>query len=115
MLYTPEELNGLWEFKVVQSPRGTFRDPRHLRLLLDQEAIAGWQMVEMVDDAHIRFKRPIHWRVQDSYLPATVDPYRTVYSLPVERQIEQMVFLSVVVAVVILLMIIVTVLATLPG
>ncbi len=77
--YTSEELEEDWEFKIVRANSAAFRKPEALQTLLQEEAVAGWTMVEKFDDSRIRFKRPRNSREQDAYLPEGVDPYRTQY------------------------------------
>lgn len=77
--YTREELEEDWEFKIVRANSAAFRNPEALHRLLEEEAVAGWTMVEKFDDSRIRFKRPRGAREQDAYLPEGVDPYRTQY------------------------------------
>lgn len=52
---------------------------RQILLEREEEARAGWIMLEKLDDGRIRFKRPRRARAQDAYLPFGVDPYRTHY------------------------------------
>ena len=73
--YQPQDLSGDWEFKILRSFRGVFRDPAKLREALDQEARAGWVLVEKFDDTRIRLKRPASARSGDAGLD--FDPYRT--------------------------------------
>jgi hypothetical protein len=80
--YTSEELEQDWEFKIVRANSAAFRKPEALQTLLQEEAIAGWTMVEKFDDSRIRFKRPRSAREQDAYLPEGVDAYRTQYGAP---------------------------------
>ena len=77
--YSREELEEDWEFKIVRSTSGAFGKREVLQKLRQEEATAGWRMVEKFDDNRIRFKRPHSAREQDAYLPAEVDPYRTQY------------------------------------
>ena len=67
--YNSDDLNG-WEFKIVRSDLG--------QTLCDQEAKAGWEMVEKFDNSRIRFKRRVEKRAQDQHLD--FDPYRTSMS-----------------------------------
>jgi hypothetical protein len=83
--YTQEDLNNDWEFKIVRSESAAFRKPEVLKKLLEEEARAGWVMVEKFDDRRIRFKRPRSARARDVLLPPGVDPYRTWYGTPVAR------------------------------
>jgi hypothetical protein len=80
--YTNEELNEDWEFKIVRANSAAFRKPEALQKLLQEEAVAGWTMLEKFDDSRIRFKRPRSAREQDAYLPEGIDPYRTQYRAP---------------------------------
>lgn len=68
-----------WEFKIVRSDSGAFRKPEVLQVVLEEEAQAGWEMVEKFDNRRIRFRRPIEARKQDEMLPEYFDPYRTHY------------------------------------
>ena len=80
--YTREELEEDWEFKIVRASSPVFRKPEVLQKLMQEEAVAGWKMVEKFDDSRIRFKRPLSAKEQDAYLPEGVDPYRTQYGAP---------------------------------
>ena len=80
--YTQDDLSNDWEFKIVRSSTAAFRKPKELNKLIEEEAGAGWIMLEKLDDSRIRFKRPRRARAQDGYLPDGVDPYRTHYGSP---------------------------------
>jgi hypothetical protein len=80
--YTQDDLENNWEFKIVRSESGAFRKPEVLRKLIEEEARAGWVMLEKFDDRRIRFKRPRSARTRDVLLPPGVDPYRTRYGAP---------------------------------
>jgi hypothetical protein len=73
--YTPRDLAENWEFKILRSATGAFKDPAVLRRYLAEEAQAGWTLVEKFDDNRIRLKRPAAARQQDAQ--CTFDPYRT--------------------------------------
>jgi hypothetical protein len=75
--YNSQELEGDWEFKIVRSNAPVFRKPDVLQQVLMEEAQAGWQMLEKLDDNRIRLKRPATAQRRDSMLPSGVDPYRT--------------------------------------
>ncbi len=75
--YTQEDLEGRWEFKIVRSSTGAFKNRAKLAALLEEESLAGWEMVELFDNHRIRLKRPISDRRKDSQLPPGMDPYRT--------------------------------------
>ena len=80
--YTQDDLNNDWEFKIVRSESGAFRKSEALKKLIEEEARAGWVMLEKFDDRRIRFKRPRRARTRDALLPLGVDPYRTRYGSP---------------------------------
>ena len=77
--YSPEELSDGWEFKIVRSNLERFGKPAVLRRLIEEEARAGWVMLEKFDNGRVRFKRPVSARQRDDLLPPEVDPYRTNY------------------------------------
>ncbi len=72
--YKSDDLDG-WEFKIVRSNTGRFRNYDAVNLLCQEEAQAGWEMVEKFDDQRIRFKRRVDKRSMDAHLQT--DPYRT--------------------------------------
>jgi hypothetical protein len=80
--YTQGDLNSDWEFKIVRSESGAFRKPEILRKLIEEEARAGWVMLEKFDDRRVRFKRSHSARTRDALLPPGVDAYRTRYGSP---------------------------------
>ena len=79
--YSNVDLTSDWEFKIVRSLTGAFRNPVELEKLRQEEAQAGWVMVEKFDEARVRFKRPMSARENDSRLPQGVDPYRSYYGV----------------------------------
>jgi len=83
--YTQEDLTNDWEFKIVRSESAAFRNPKALDRLIEEEAQAGWVMLEKLDDSRVRFKRPRSARAKDAYLPEGVDAYRTRYGAPTAR------------------------------
>jgi hypothetical protein len=84
--YTHDDLKQDWEFKIVRSDSGAFRNPEVLDRLVEEEARAGWVLLEKFDDSRVRFKRPRSARSRDAFLPSGVDPYRTQYGAPAGRQ-----------------------------
>jgi hypothetical protein len=72
--YGPGDLDG-WEFKILRSATGKFKDSTALRGFLDEEAQNGWELVEKFDDSRIRLKRRVDARERDR--GSIVDPYRT--------------------------------------
>ena len=73
--YTPQDIAENWEFKILRSATGAFRNPERLRAILDEEGRAGWTLVEKFDNARVRLKRSARARAGDSALD--FDPYRT--------------------------------------
>jgi hypothetical protein len=73
--YSPNELQQDWEFKILRSALGRFRHARYLQQVLEDEARAGWTLVEKFDNGRIRLKRPAKARELDGKLD--FDPYRT--------------------------------------
>lgn len=84
--YTHDDLREDWEFKIVRSGSGAFRNPEVLNRLVEEEAQAGWVLLEKFDDSRVRFRRPHSARSRDAFLPPGVDPYRTQYGAPAGRQ-----------------------------
>ena len=74
-LYTPRDLAENWEFKILRSATGAFKDPAVMQRYLAEEAQAGWTLVEKFDNSRIRLKRPAAARQKDA--DSTLDPYRT--------------------------------------
>jgi hypothetical protein len=77
--YTSTELENSWEFKIVRGSNNAFRDTHVLMALAEEEALAGWEMLEKLDDQRVRFKRNKQLRKRDATLPQGIDPYRTNY------------------------------------
>ena len=73
--YTPPDLAENWEFKILRSATGAFKDPAVMQRYLAEEAQAGWTLVEKFDNSRIRLKRPAAARQQDAQ--CTFDAYRT--------------------------------------
>jgi hypothetical protein len=79
--YSREELDNDFEFKIVRANSGAFGNPETFARLLEEEARAGWQLLEKLDNSRVRFKRPASTRQRDALLPPDVDPYRVHYGL----------------------------------
>jgi hypothetical protein len=79
--YSREELEQDWEFKIVRANTGVFGRPAVFNKLIEEEARAGWVLVEKFDNSRVRFKRPRSARLGDAQLPNNVDPYRTRYGM----------------------------------
>lgn len=82
--YTPRDLSEDWEFKILRSMSGAFGKPEKLRQILDEEARAGWVLVEKFDHGRIRLKRPVSAKERDAALD--FDAYRT-YAGRTENQV----------------------------
>jgi len=79
--YNQEEIQGEWEFKIVRSATSQFKKPEVFQQMVAEESMAGWQLLEKLDDGRVRFKRPISARKRDAMLPDGFDPYRTQYGM----------------------------------
>ena len=73
--YTPQDLSGDWEFKILRSTTGAFGNSQRLKEILEQEQLAGWNFVEKFDNSRIRLKRPASARSEDG--SRSIDPYRS--------------------------------------
>src|SRR5262245_8576947 len=71
--YTPEDLAGNWQFKIV---KGTFKTPKQIDAVQQEQAEFGWVLVEIFDHNRMRFKRPASEVSKDTYREG--NPYRTV-------------------------------------
>jgi hypothetical protein len=76
--YGTQEMEG-WEFKIVRSISGKFRNPDAIRQICEEEARSGWEMLEKFDNNRIRFKRLVEKRKSDGQ--SGIDPYRTQYGM----------------------------------
>ena len=72
--YNSDDLNG-WEFKIVRANTRKFRKQENIEKVREEEARAGWELVEKFDDHRLRFKRRVDRRSMDSH--SDVDPYRS--------------------------------------
>lgn len=68
-----------WEFKILRAEQDLFREPAKLQAACDEEALAGWILLEKLDDRRLRFKRPIAMREVINPETLGFDPYRSVY------------------------------------
>lgn len=68
-----------WEYKIVRASRDLFRDSSVLQQLCQEEARAGWILLEKLDNRRVRFKRLLALRnvLDEAELP--YDPYRSHY------------------------------------
>ena len=73
--YSDKDLREGWEFKILRANIAAFRDPQVLKQACEEEAQAGWILVEKFDDQRLRFKRPATAKDRDNYL--SFDAYRT--------------------------------------
>ena len=79
--YSHADLAQDWEFKILRSATGAFRNPDRFREAVEQEASAGWVLIEKFDNQRLRFKRPASARSGDATLAPGLDPYRTTYGM----------------------------------
>lgn len=63
------------EYKVVQSNTPMFANTAKLKEIAAEEARAGWELLEKLDNYKLRFQRDISHRGNDDKLDS--DPYRT--------------------------------------
>lgn len=63
------------EYKVIQSQTPMFTDTAKMHEILDQEAKAGWRLLEKEDNYRIKLQRDISNRANDAGLG--IDAYRT--------------------------------------
>jgi len=58
--YTPQDLSGEWEFKILRSTTGAFKKSQRLKEILEQERQAGWgagrEIRQQPDSAETRGK-----------------------------------------------------------
>lgn len=73
--YSENDLKG-WEFKIVRSSTGRFKNSEYLHKVVQEEAISGWELLEKFDDNRIRFKRRVEDRSRDLSGQSNIDPYR---------------------------------------
>ncbi|NER32707.1 MAG: hypothetical protein F6J93_01280 [Oscillatoria sp. SIO1A7] len=76
----PEEL----EYKIVRASSDIFRDSEIFLQLCEEEARAGWRLLEKLDDRRVRFKRPIELRRTIDPESLSFDPYRSHYGSSLE-------------------------------
>ena len=69
------DTSGAFEYKIIRSVTKAFRTPAFFQQMLQEEAQAGWQLVEKLDDGRVRLRRSVECRSNDAHL--TQDPYRT--------------------------------------
>jgi hypothetical protein len=80
--YSADEIEG-WEFKIVRAATRKFKDPEFFRKTCEEEARAGWEMLEKFDDNRVRFRRKIEHRGDD--LHREIDPYRTLVGMSMDQ------------------------------
>ncbi len=107
MTYADLDYNTQWEYKTVHARWGEFSNPDHLQRLLQQEALAGWVMIEPFNADAVCFRRHKQAAAWDHLLPPGIDAYRTLYTYTAEPAVEteNLVILAGLVIVVIMLLI----------
>jgi hypothetical protein len=78
--YSPEELKDHWEFKIVRSNTGYFKDFNRLQEVINEEKRFGWIFIEKFDNFRLRFKRRVTEETDKNLSPGD-DPYRSVYGM----------------------------------
>ncbi len=63
------------EYKVIQAQTPLFADTNKMHKVLDEEAKAGWRLLEKEDNYKIRLQRDISHRANDKNLD--IDAYRS--------------------------------------
>ncbi|MGH9900653.1 MAG: hypothetical protein ACRD68_02320 [Pyrinomonadaceae bacterium] len=101
--YSDGELRGGWEFKILRANTKAFKDPDVLRKVCEEEARAGWVLLEKFDDSRLRFKRPLSARDKDGAL--SFDPYRTQYGIG-EGSIAALIIVAVLVGIALILVLV---------
>jgi len=76
--YNANDIEG-WEFKIVRSNTGGFKNYEFVQQVITEEAQNGWEMLEKFDNNRIRFKRSTSRRSMDPH--AKIDPYRTTVGI----------------------------------
>ena len=71
--------SGATEYKILRSATGAFKNPAKFRRALEEEARAGWELMEKLDNSRVRLRRSVAWRQKDGELAQ--DPYRTSFGL----------------------------------
>lgn len=106
-----------WEYKIVRARRREFAHPHHRRILVEQEAQAGWVLVEVYNNSQAHFRRHRSARRDDAALPPHIDPYRTVYKPIVspENALLHLIMLAVGVTLAVIVIATVGILLSLPG
>jgi hypothetical protein len=66
--------SGAVEYKIIRSATGAFKDPAKFRAALEEEAQAGWDLVEKLDNSRARLRRSVSFRQKDGEF--SQDPYR---------------------------------------
>jgi hypothetical protein len=89
--YDTKEQKG-WEFKILRTSGGGFRNRKTLRRVCEEEARCGWILLEKLDDDRLRFRRPLSARERDHM--AKIDPYRSHYGVPLDLEYLVMMLLT---------------------
>ncbi len=78
-MYFTDASSTEWEYKIVRAYSDLFRNPNNLSQLCEEEAQAGWILLEKLDDRRVRFKRSVARREQIDVTQLAFDPYRCYY------------------------------------
>jgi hypothetical protein len=107
--FTTDPMGDL-EYKILRSATGVFGDPAKFRAALEEEARAGWDLMEKLDDKRVRLRRPISCRAKDGEL--SQDPYRIQVGMSEGAQ-AVLIFLGVITGVFLVIGIVGTIIALL--
>jgi hypothetical protein len=78
MTFMNTDPSGAFEYKIIRSATNAFKTPAFFQHTLQEEAQAGWELVEKLDNGRVRLRRSIDWRKKDGDLVQLgQDPYRT--------------------------------------
>ncbi len=98
--YSDNDSLSNWEFKIIRSGTGLFGRPDKLREVLEEEAHAGWELVEKFDNNRVRLRRPVAAGKDDFTLD--FDPYRTWIGVSESGMVARGLVVSAVVGAIIL-------------
>ena len=95
-IYTTDDLQNDWEFKIVRGNQEAFRNQAVFTKLVNEEKQAGWVLLEKFDNSRVRFKRPRAMQAHDEQLISQgIDPYRTQYGTFLARNTMMLASLAI--------------------
>lgn len=78
-MYFADASSTEWEYKIVRAHYDLFRNAQEFIKLCEEEAQAGWILLEKLDDRRVRFKRSVAMREKVDVTQLAFDPYRCYY------------------------------------